>query len=121
LSDRPPKIPTPPRGGFAMDPDAARAKREAREAAAVAEAQASAEVTQRNRRAGLGIAGALFFLTGMYYLVLAPGEAPPAALSGILGSSAEGMRVVNLQRLTMGETFSIVGAIFSGFAWRPKA
>ena len=28
---------------------------------------------------------------------------------------------VNVQRLTIGETFCIVGAIFMGFAWRPKA
>jgi hypothetical protein len=41
----------------------------------------------------------------MYYLVVSPG----------LGDT------VNLQRLTMGQTFTIVGAIFCGFAWRPKA
>jgi len=41
----------------------------------------------------------------MYYLVVA------------LGLSD----TVNLQRLTMGETFTIVGAILSGVAWRSKA
>jgi hypothetical protein len=60
---------------------------------------------QAVRRYSLGIAGGLFFATGMYYLTIAPG----------LGDT------VNLQRLTMGETFTIVGAIFCGFAWRPKA
>jgi len=69
------------------------------------------------RRYSLAIAGALFFATGLYYLTIAPGELVPAAF----GSSEAGTHVVNLQRLTMGETFTIVGAILSGFAWRPKA
>jgi hypothetical protein len=41
----------------------------------------------------------------------------------VLTASSESVtdcRTANLQRLTMGETFTIVGAILSGFAWRPK-
>lgn len=108
MPERPQNIPNPPRGGFATDPEAARAKREAREAAEAEAAAVAAEVRNKNRRHGLVIAGALFFGTGMYYLVVAP------TVAGY-GDT------VNLQRLTMGETFTIVGAILSGFAWRPKA
>ena len=91
---------TPKRTGFgAGPPEAAEARR--REHAA----SESEQRIQNVRRISLAVAGALFFATGMYYLTIAPGTGD----------------TVNLQRLTMGETFTIVGAIFVGFAWRPKA
>lgn len=99
-----------PRGP--VDPEVASRRREAREQR---EHQAKQEVEtvreferQRSVTGGrvLGLAGALFFATGMYYL-----------LNPAVGNS----ETINLQRLTMGETFTIVSAIFCGFAWRPKA
>jgi len=56
-------------------------------------------------------------LAGLYFLLVAPGE----TVSGLGALGQSDMRVANLHRLTLGETFTIVGAIFSGFAWRPKA
>ena len=89
-----------------MDREAARAKREAREAAEARAARDLHDTLQKSRRMGLGIGGALFFGAGMHFLFN-----PAVGLSD----------TINLQRLTMGETFTIVGAILSGFAWRPTA
>ena len=47
----------------------------------------------------------LLLTVAMYYLVLAPA----------LGDT------VNLPRLSIGGTFCVVGAIFAGFARRPRA
>lgn len=55
----------------------------------------------------MGIAGVLLLLAGLYFLVLDPGS--PA--------SAE---IINLQKISIGQTLSIVGAIFIGFQWRPR-
>jgi hypothetical protein len=118
VSDRPSNIPTPPRGGFAMDPEAARVKREAREAQRERNAREAEERTQRVRRYALAIAGGLFMLAGLYFLLVAPSETV-SGVGGLLGR--DDVRVANIHRLTLGETFTIVGAIFMGFAWRPTA
>ena len=52
-------------------------------------------------------------LVGLYFLLIAPGE----TVSGEYGLTRE---VVNIQRLTIGETFTIVGAVFLAAAWRPR-
>lgn len=66
------------------------------------------EVAARNRRVNLTLAGTLCLAVGFYFLVLAPGT-----------SSGLGGTVVNLQRMTLGETLSLMGAIFLAAAWRP--
>jgi hypothetical protein len=53
----------------------------------------------------LGIAGGLFFASGLYYLN------EPAL---------PGSEVVNYQRLAFGVTYTIVGAIFCAVVWRPR-
>ena len=52
----------------------------------------------------LTVIGILSLLIGLYFLLLAPGE---------------GEGVVNLQRLTIGETLSICGAVFLAAGMRP--
>jgi len=61
----------------------------------------------RNARRRDLIAGlrALFFALGMFLLLIDPDDGTP----------------VTLRRLIIGQTFTLVGAIFMGFAWRPKA
>ena len=99
---------TPPSLGFrTLPPDVAEARRQKHAERLARETREAEEGTHSVRRLSLSIAGALFFATGMYYLVIAPA----------VGES----ETVNLQRLAMGETFTIVGAIFAGFAWRPRA
>lgn len=58
-------------------------------------------------------------MLGGLYLLVNPGVKVDAASLGALGASIPS-EVVNLQRLTMGETFTIVGAIFLAAAWRPR-
>jgi hypothetical protein len=62
------------------------------------------------------VLGAVFLLAGIYFLVVAPGlpvaDAMPDSLAAI--------RVVNFQRLAMGQAFTVAGAIFLAAAWRPR-
>jgi len=60
--------------------------------------------------------GLAFMLVGLNFL-FNPGVPVDGAYRGI--GSVLPDNVVNLQRLTMGETFTIVGAIFLAAAWRP--
>ncbi len=55
--------------------------------------------------------GIIFSAIGIWFLLLSPGEGS----AEILGRS-----VVNLQRLAIGQTSSIVGAIFLAVALRPR-
>jgi hypothetical protein len=64
--------------------------------------------------APLTLVGFLFVAIGLYFLVLEPGAAT-GDYTGLVPS-----RVVNLQRLAMGETFTICGAVFLAAAWRPR-
>jgi len=75
----------------------------------------------------LGLAGIGSLLVGLYFLVVAPGQplpqnesqtqtttpasSPPSLLAG---------GVVNLQRLSLGETFTICGVILIAAEWRPR-
>lgn len=56
------------------------------------------------------VLGLCFLAIGLWYLVVSPG----------LGSALLGQDVVNLQKLTIGETSSIMGAIFLAAAARPR-
>ena len=68
--------------------------------------------TTPNALTGACIAlGIMFMLVGVYFLVVAPGEA-----TGI-GALPQ---VADLQRLTLGETCSLVGAIVLAAAVRPR-
>jgi hypothetical protein len=99
-----------PRGP--VDAEVARRRREAREERERQAKQEGETVREFERQRSvtggrvLGLAGAVFFALGMYYL---------------LNPAVADSDTINLQRLTMDETFTIVGAILSGFAWRPKA
>jgi hypothetical protein len=64
------------------------------------------------------IFGVLFLLLGLYLLVVAPGV--PAGAADMLPDSLAAIRVVNFQRLAMGQAFTIAGAIFLAAAWRPR-
>ena len=111
---------TDARGFHTVPPDVAEARRQERAAEREREAREGEERNQRVRRYSLAIAGGLFMLAGLYFLLVAPGETV-SGIGGILGSDNDEMRVANLHRLTLGETFTITGAILSGLAWRPKA
>jgi hypothetical protein len=108
------------RAFHSVPPDVAEARRLERAAQREREQRESAERVQVARRSALAIAGGLFMLAGLYFLLVAPGEAV-SGVGAIFGRSDDTMRVANLHRLTLGETFTITGAILSGFAWRPKA
>jgi len=99
------------RGFHTVPPDVAEARRQERAAQREREQREAEERTQLVRRYSLAIARALFMASGLYFLLVNPSE-----------STVEGIgRIANLHRLTLGETFTITGAILSGFAWRPKA
>ena len=53
----------------------------------------------------MGLVGVIFLLGGLYFLIVDPASA---------GSS-----IINIQKMAIGETFSIVGAIFIAAQWRP--
>lgn len=96
------------------EPEATRTQRRRRRDGArltgvAAHATDGAEVGSTGICLGLGF---LFMVTGLYFLVLAPGET-----TSVLGTT---VAVANLQRLTIGETSSIVGAIFLAAGLRPR-
>jgi hypothetical protein len=62
------------------------------------------------------VLGILFLLAGLYFLVVAPGMPVADALPDSLAA----IRVVNFQRLAMGQAFTVAGAIFLAAAWRPR-
>lgn len=62
----------------------------------------------------LTILGLLCAGVGLYYLLVEP-SAPDA--TDFLGT---GRGTVNLHRLYLGQTLTIVGAIFLAVAWRPR-
>ncbi len=83
----------------------------------------AASTATRHAEGGSGVVltviGLAFLAAGLYFLVLNPGVAVDRSGAGALASLVPD-RVANLQRLAMGETFSIVGAIFLAAAWRPR-
>lgn len=64
----------------------------------------------------LTLIGGLFMLTGLHFLLIAPGQ-PAGDTGNGYGLPRE---VVNIQRITIGETFTIVGGVFLAAAWRPR-
>ena len=60
--------------------------------------------------------GTVFLLVGLYLLIIAPGIPMADAQPDSLGA----LRVVNFQRLAMGQAFTVAGAIFLAAAWRPR-
>jgi hypothetical protein len=56
----------------------------------------------------LGSAGVICMAIGLYLLLVNP------------GADTEMGVIVNLQKLSIGQTFSIVGAIFIAVQWRPR-
>lgn len=63
-------------------------------------------------------AGVVFMIAGLFFLIVAPGETVPTLND--LGLPGVPQTVVNLQRLAMGETFTITGAVFLAAALRPR-
>lgn len=55
----------------------------------------------------MGVLGIFLLIVGLYFLLLDPS----------MPSSAG---IVNIQKLSIGQTMSVVGAIFIGFQWRPR-
>jgi hypothetical protein len=72
-----------------------------------------AKPAQVNGERGLGglctAFGLVLMVLGIYFLL-----EPGVALEGVSGD------VVNLQRLTLGEAFTISGSVFLAAAWRPR-
>lgn len=62
------------------------------------------------------VLGLVLLLTGLYFLIVAPGIPSADAMPDSLGA----IRVVNFQRLAMGQAFTVAGAIFLAAAWRPR-
>ncbi len=62
------------------------------------------------------VLGVLFLLVGLYFLVVEPGN----PVADTLPDSVAGIRVVNFQRLAIGQAFTVAGAIFLAAAWRPR-
>jgi hypothetical protein len=68
---------------------------------------------QRRREGFCLTIGVLFSLIGVYFLLLAPSEGSIDYMGGSLS-------VVNMQRLYLGQTSAIVGAIFVAVGIRPR-
>ena len=62
------------------------------------------------------VLGFVLLLAGLYFLIVAPGIPTADAMPDSLGA----IRVVNFQRLAMGQAFTVAGAIFLAAAWRPR-
>jgi hypothetical protein len=62
------------------------------------------------------VLGLVFLIAGLYFLVIEPGN----PVADTLPDSVAGIRVVNFQRLAMGQAFTVAGAIFLAAAWRPR-
>ncbi|MBN2873111.1 MAG: hypothetical protein JXJ30_09400 [Halothiobacillaceae bacterium] len=63
---------------------------------------------EKSRNIGMGVFGLVSLAVGMYLLIVSPG-----ADSGAGG-------IVNFHKLIIGQTFSVIGAIFVGIQWRPR-
>ena len=63
----------------------------------------------------LNILGFLALAIGLFFLLADPTEAPRTYLI------EPGPRVINLHRAYIGQTFTIVGAVFLAAAWRPTS
>jgi hypothetical protein len=62
------------------------------------------------------VLGVVFLLVGLYFLVIEPGN----PMADTLPDSVAGIRVVNFQRLAIGQAFTVAGAVFLAAAWRPR-
>ncbi len=62
------------------------------------------------------VLGFVLLLAGLYFLIVAPGIPNADAMPDSLGA----IRIVNFQRLAMGQAFTVAGAIFLAAAWRPR-
>ncbi len=62
------------------------------------------------------VLGAIFLLAGLYLLVIAPGN----PMADDLTDSVAALRVVNFQRLAVGQALTVAGAVFLAAAWRPR-
>lgn len=69
---------------------------------------ASSELVERGESSVLVWSGAVMMLIGLYFLV-SPG-----------GGEVLGQEIVNIQKLTIGETFTISGAVLLAAALRPR-
>jgi hypothetical protein len=74
----------------------------------------------------LGFGGVFFLAVGMYFLVINPSASFPLPLNTSQPPATSGTpitspsNVVNLQRLSIGETFTICGVILIAAEWRPR-
>ena len=69
---------------------------------------ATSELVERGAGSVLGWSGAVMMLVGLYFLFRP------------VGGEVLGQEIVNFQKLTIGETFTISGAVFLAAALRPR-
>jgi hypothetical protein len=62
------------------------------------------------------VIGLALVFGGTHFLVIAPGMPLADAQPDSLGA----LRVVNFQRLAMGQAFFVSGCVFLAAAWRPR-
>lgn len=86
------------------------------ERAGVENAPASVQTSPRSSagRDLLTIVGILAVLVGLWFLLVHPGD---PSVGDVLGNGRE---VVNLQRLAVGQAFTVAGSVFLAAAWRPR-
>jgi len=77
-------------------------------------ARATNRNTEAQRLPVLGILGVICFSVGIYFLL------DPTVWTSSTSKTSETTSVVNLQALGIGETLSVVGAIFIAAEWRPR-
>ena len=76
--------------------------------------------TARASGVALTLLGLACLAVGLYFLLNPAVDNFDAYLAGIQTGISVPREVVNIHRLTLGETFTIVGAIFLAAAWRPR-
>lgn len=84
------------------------AEKEVLDSQSVAKKQSLADSGASEKNPILGSVGCLFLAIGFYFLLIDP------------GSSTSVGNIANLQKLNIGQTCSIIGAIFIAAEWRPR-
>jgi hypothetical protein len=89
-------------------------ERDAKATPGSTEASAGSSPPSRAGAIMCNVAGWLFLLAGLYFLIVAPGM----PMADDMADTLAAFRVVNFQRLAMGQAFTVAGAIFLAAAWR---
>jgi hypothetical protein len=65
----------------------------------------------------LNLFGTIAMGVGLYFLLISPNVEPERVAYSVTGPALE---VVNLHKMYIGQTLTIVGAVFLAAAWRPR-